>query len=438
MKSLLWGLPLLPLTLLACGSSGSGTGANGSDGGMCGSSSTGSLTVSISGLPAGVDAKVNLVPSSGASQTITASTNAVSEPSGSYTVTADIVTQADTVVRKAFKGTVSVASAQVCDGQATTITVTYAQIATSNKLWWGNENGTTATLGYASSNVTATGSPPPDISAQTEGALGEFDHDGNMWAIDGVSKSIKRYTADSLSSSGPKTPDIEITSEAFTGGAPGPATLTLDANGYMYVGVTYSKSIAVIGPDSLKASGSVMIGTTITTPDAPNAVAFDNLGNLWVACGNDRVVKYSNPRNGGTTPDVTIEAQTAADVDLTSPLGLAFDINDNLWVDYNGTMARLTPTERAGTGDIKLSPAKQVTSDVLSLPGGIAFDETGGLWFAYSAGKFARFSQAQLTSAPSAAAVAPDLVITSTGVGSALSPQIYPAPAGTPLVAAVK
>jgi hypothetical protein len=101
--------------------------------------------------------------------------------------------------------------------------------------------------------------------------------------------------------------------------------------------------------------------------------------------------------------------------------GLAFTTNDQLWVDYDGTLALLTSLV-PGT----FTPAIQVTADVLALPSGIALDESGGLWMAYSAGKFCKFSASQLLTSGS---VAPQVVITSSGIGSATSPAFFPAPA---------
>jgi streptogramin lyase len=112
------------------------------------------------------------------------------------------------------------------------------------------------------------------------------------------------------------------------------------------------------------------------------------------------------------------------------PVGLAFDAAGNLWVNYDGTIASITPAQQAGTGTHTITPAIQITTDVLTLPVGIAFDQDGGLWFAHEAGKFARLDAAQLTASGS---VAPAIVITSPDVGSATWFAMYPAPPGTPL-----
>ncbi|CAN5830488.1 hypothetical protein BH11MYX4_BH11MYX4_40230 [soil metagenome] len=60
----------------------------------------------------------------------------------------------------------------------------------------------------------------------------------------------------------------------------------------------------------------------------------------------------------------------------------------------------------------------------------MAFDEAGGLWFAYSAGKIARLAPTQLTASANAT---PSTILTSATVGSAGSVAFYPAPAALPI-----
>ncbi len=72
--------------------------------------------------------------------------------------------------------------------------------------------------------------------------------------------------------------------------------------------------------------------------------------------------------------------------------------------------------------------------DVSAIPAGFAFDEGGGLWVAYSAGKLARFSPTQLTvSTNTGNPTVPETIITSTDIGYAADVAFYPAPAALPL-----
>jgi sugar lactone lactonase YvrE len=170
---------------------------------------------------------------------------------------------------------------------------------------------------------------------------------------------------------------------------------------------------------------------------APQGVAFDSAGNMWVAAsGDDKVVRIdaAHLTTNGSGADLSISALTSGVVTntLTLPLGLAFDGNGNLWVNYDGTIAELPASVLGGTGSITVTPPVQLVTDVTALPEGIAFDEQGGLWLAYSAGKFARFAPSQLVGQGFAT---PSTVITSSdiGGGSAGWFAFYPAPAFTPL-----
>ncbi len=433
-------LSLLSLSAFACGSSGSGTPANGADGGggdggSCSVASTGSIVVNVTGLPAGVDGSVTITGPGGA-QSVTATKTIAGAKSGDYTVTAANVGQADPIVRKAYKAAVAVASAKLCDGQSVTVDVSYTLIPTSNAIWWGSSNSASDTLGYASASLAATGSPVATIAATTAGAIpGAFDKNGNLWVLDGTAGAVglKRYTAASLATGGTKTPDIVVSSDALTGGVPGPASIAFDMKGNLWIGVIYSQKVVEFDATQIAATGTVTPKVEISNVSGANALAFDVKGNLWVGA-TDNVVEYVIDRLGASTsaaPDVTITAMSPQPVvaPLTNVLGLAFTADDKLWVNYDGTIARI---DNLGNGAV--TPAIQIKADVLSLPAGIALDEGGGLWMAYAAGKFCKFGASQLGASGS---VAPEVIVTSSSVGSATSPVLFPAPATLPMYSAL-
>ena len=130
--------------------------------------------------------------------------------------------------------------------------------------------------------------------------------------------------------------------------------------------------------------------------------------------------------------DMTLTGMTPSPVigPLAAPSGLAFDATGNLWVAYNGPIVRLTPADLAGTGARTVTPAIQISPDVLALTEGLVFDEGGGLWVASGMGKFVRLAATQLGASGT---VTPAVVISSADVGYAGWFAIYPAPAGTPL-----
>ena len=187
-----------------------------------------------------------------------------------------------------------------------------------------------------------------------------------------------------------------LSGDVLTGGVPGPSTLAFDSSGNLWVGVAYSNEVVEFAAAQLTASTDTALpDVEISNVPSPSALAFDAQGNLWVGSGSD-VLEYSVDtlaHSSSAPPATTIDAQTPEPVvvALSNALGLAFNAQGQLWVNYDGTFA-LLPSLEAGT----VTPAIRIQADVLALPEGIALDESGGLWAAYSAGKFCKFSANQL------------------------------------------
>jgi sugar lactone lactonase YvrE len=184
----------------------------------------------------------------------------------------------------------------------------------------------------------------------------------------------------------------------------------------------------------IAVTGSPAPTVELSGIEGPEGLAFDAAGNLWVASGTGKVLKFAAARlaASGLGADLSITSNSPPPVigPLPDPIGLAFDATGNLWVNYDGTLARLTPDDLAGTGDKSVTPAVQVGLDVAALPNGIAFDESGGLWLAYAQGKFARLAASQLTASGKQP---PQTIISSPDVGYAGWLALYPAPAALPL-----
>jgi sugar lactone lactonase YvrE len=437
-------LGFLSLTaLLACGTSTNMDGTKDDGGappgdagaGECPSSGEGTLQVDIEGLPAGVLGHVVIGATTvTADQTLTLS-------AGSYTVDAQRVAGADPLVRTAYEPTVEgVPSAGLCvrRGETAKVTVRYAAIASSNKLWTGNGPGGSAPLlGFAAASLGASGSPPATVAAKTGGAKGfAFDRAGNLWVLGNTTADapVARYPASSLGASGDKTADIELQSPAFSGGSPGPVVAAFDAKGAMWVSIVYSQKVVKFDPEQLRASGNVTPSVELGPIEGPSGLAFDSAGNLFVASGAKRIYRFdaAHLAASATTADLSIEAMSPPPVigTLADPLGIAFDASGSLWVNYDGTIAKLPAADLAGTGSKQLTPAIQIKLSVTALAEGIAFDESGGLWLAGSAGNFLRLGPTQLTSGGDKT---PEVIITSPDVGYASWFALYPAPAALPL-----
>jgi sugar lactone lactonase YvrE len=432
----------IALAALACSSSssdpstpdgGTGTPDGGGDAGSeasdpCPATGKGSLTVSVTGLPAGVKAKV-LIDGPGGKQEIEAPAT-LSTGAGTYTASGAIVTTPDPLVRSVFKAK-PVAGSGTCvkDGATATVEIAYALVPSSNKLWTTGR-GSADLYGFGAAKLGATATQAADVALKVgiPGATA-FDRDGGLWVVLGT--TVAHYPADLLGASGTKTADVVLT--VPTGGVPALAGIALDGAGNLWLAAPTDDKVHRIAAADLRATGTPANLVTISGVNAPGALAFDAAGNLWVGDGNNEVVEFAAGRLAASTtaaPDVVLTAQTPAPVvgPLTAPSGIAFDATGNMWVDFNDTLARFTPADR--TASALLTPAVQIALDVVALSQNLVFDEGGGLWLSYTAGKFARLSATQLAASGT---VTPQTVITDDTIGFADQLAIYPAPAALPL-----
>jgi sugar lactone lactonase YvrE len=394
--------------------------------------------VKIAGAPA--DVAVVFVAVATAPTPITANID-LTVPAGGYSVTAGLAVDSTAPFRTAYEPSIDVATPCVRAGQTTTVTVTYAAIATSGKLWVGNSGAGKEMLGFAPASVAATGAHAADVAAGTKGSNGfTFDNAGNLWVLGATTADppLARYRASTLGTSGAKTPDVTIDSPSFGSGIPGVTVVAFDQAGNLWVSVEAANKVVRFTPEQLSVTGTPTAAVEIDGINGPSGIAFNAAGSMFVsASGDAKIARFDKDRvygsgTGAILANLMIAASTPGPVigPLTSPTGLAFDTSGNLWVNFDGTLAKLTPDDFSGTGTKTVTPAIQIRTDVLSLPVGIAFDSAGALWLAHSAGKLARLDPSQLTTS---GAVAPAAVITSSDLAYAGWFAIYPAPTGTGL-----
>jgi streptogramin lyase len=298
--------------------------------------------------------------------------------------------------------------------------------------------GNGAPLGFSSDVLRASGAPAATVAAQTiTGKDLTFDQDGNLWTMGATDTSLRRYSASALATGGAKVADRVVTLPGITC-VPPTTSFAFDRGGNLWVSSTCEHKVFRVSALELAASGEVRPSVALSTVRSTGGVAFDAAGNLWVADPVDGHLFRFDPSalaTPGASPSLTLATMRAAPGDL-SATWLAFDTAGNLWANDFGAnvIYRLTPADQAGTGAKTVTPAVQVTLGVSALLEGLAFDEGGGLWTAYSAGKFARLAPAQLlvSTGPGAPTV-PQTVISSADVGYVGNLAFYPAPAGLPL-----
>ena len=419
---------------------------SGGDGspGACSTNGTASLVVTVVGLPAGVNAKVNVTGPSG-TQSLTGSQTLAGTAAGSYSVTADKVTAPDPVVRTVYSATVS--QSTVCVNGTTTVTVTYAPISTSNKIWISTSNAPTGNaVGIASSGLLATGAPTAASALITPiGRHIAFDREGNLWANGGttIDAHFVRMSAASLTTpaSGKVAADRNINITGLDCG-PGVGGIAFDRDGALWFASPCKNSIYKLSVAQLATDATVTPALTIPFAGGAEGLAFDKSGNLWVGTGDDlERLDAATLTSASATPSLKLSVMTKpTGGSLLHPAYLAFDASGNLWSnDFGGNIVFQFPAaELSGTTNKEIVPPAFVTLQVGALLGGMSFDEGGGLWIAYSAGSFIRLAGAQLTTTTDLGhPTVPDRVISCPQVNYTEDIAFYPAPAALPLSSAV-
>src|SRR5262249_42047326 len=121
-----------------------------------------------------------------------------------------------------------------------------------------------------------------------------------------------------------------------------PVAMTLDFNGNLYVANAGNNTVSAFH-FAYDANGNLLPSSftpsaTFTGLDGPDALAFDALGNLYVAnAGNNTVSVFNNAFGvvfgfGSTTPTSTLSG-------LNGPSALAFDAHGNLFVANEGALS---------------------------------------------------------------------------------------------------
>ncbi len=401
----------------------------------------GTLTVSVDGLPGGVAGSVLVTGPNSYSQVITASTT-LSVPPGTYSVAVKSVQGTEAIVPVAYDGGAAPTTTAVVVGGSASTTVTYAVRPGSGHLWLPQFSGSDEAVGYASGQLSATGSPSPSVSLAGTTNTGEtvaFDGEGNMWVSD-FSGYLYRYAAASLAGSGMPTPEVTIDATAY-----GPLLgLAFDASGNLWTTDFFGDRLLGYSPAQLATDGAPTPAVVISASGAslllPAAIAFDKSGGLWITNrGNDTVVQFSPAQlaaTGTPVPAVTLSANAGS---LAFPYALAFDGDGNLWVaNLTSTVVRFDMSQLASTSSP--TPAATIAAGSLgSVLVGLAFDVDGGLWVAANnstgpASEVRRFTNpgALMGSATPTASVIIDTQGPADGMHMAFSPTPANLPINTP------
>ena len=407
----------------------------------CTTEGMGTIVVTSTGLPAGVTGNIYLTGPT--AQTVTSS-RTLSVGAGAWSVTADRATAPDPLVRTVYLPTITPTTFCLTAGGTQDVIVTWAPVATSNKLWVTNSNGTGEFLGFRSASLTTSATRPADVVSR--GGFGRdvaFDKDGNVWVPGGTTAdaALQRFPASRFAMSGAVEPDLEV---GIAGSAclPLVAGLAFDAAGNLWVSSPCRDSVMKIDAASLATSGMATPSVSFTIPD-PGGIAFDRSGNLWAASRMDNHLWRFDAAQlvaGGTaTPAFKLggyATNNPLDMSLLTPSWIAFDSRGDLWAnDFGGNIFfRFGAATLRGSATADVQPQVRITLGVTALLEGFAFDGEGGLWSAGSGGTIFRLAPSQLdVSTGAGMPTMPATTITSADIGSAENPAFYPAPAGLPL-----
>jgi len=274
-----------------------------------------------------------------------------------------------------------------------------------------------------------------------------FDPGGNLWVADSSNDRVLEYKAPFSTGEAASLvigqPNFTTNGNTVTNSTTlnSPNGLAFDPSGNLWVAdllngrvleyttpfTTHQAASLVIGEPNLTAANDVVSKTGL---NAPNYVAFDSSGDLWVADGH-RVLEYTTPLATHEAASVVIGQNTftnsstvTTSTGLDLPNALAFDSGGNLWVSdkLNNRVLRydapLSTFEAAslviGQPNFTSSattPITQPTPTSLNQPVGLAFDPSGNLWVAdWSDGRVLQYGGAVTT--PEFPALAVPLVFT--------------------------
>ncbi|MDX2005845.1 MAG: hypothetical protein SFU83_11255 [Meiothermus sp.] len=348
-----------------------------------GGSPEGSLQITLSA-PGGVTPRVLVLGPNNFRQTLSASTTLSPLAAGNYYLLPQSVRRTGgTTTDTAF----SADPQTVAVNGSASANVSYAQAPGSGKLWTGlsfiNE-GTPLLLGFdagdlasSSTALSASARLGQDASVDSPQDIA-FDAGGNLWVASFRQNRLVQYSVSQLGSRDPALRPLRVLSSPDLDG---PWGLAFDGEGGLWVSgggkvVYFSAHTLAAATNSLRAD------RTLRGFSSPAGLAFDSTGNLWVAdsaTSRSQVLGFAPSKiagSGSPTPDFSLTGGSATSP--IAPQGLAFDASGNLWVSTIGWLFRYP---KARLGNTAAQPDIQLQTDTPSfLFGAMAFDNGGNLW----------------------------------------------------------
>ncbi|MBF6596186.1 MAG: NHL repeat-containing protein [Thermaceae bacterium] len=421
----------------------------------------GSLEVSVTGLPSGLDAKVSISGPNGFSQTLSSSKTLNGLVPGSYAISAVTVTSSGIT----YLASVSGSPATVSAGVTAKASVAYAAQVGSLQI-----NVAGLPLGTKVSLTVIRPSGMTDVLNPVVGSVSDGDLPVGTYAVSaatvrlvapvvdlvfdsvGVSAAqvkagmtttvtvnyvprpgttalwlptftgqLLGYEASKLGFGGNSQALPSMTLSTPAGGSN--AAIAFDAQSHLWTLNSATNTLLEFMPQQLASSATPTPVKTIRSSagslSRPAALAFDSSGNLWVAnLGNDTIVMftaYQLAQVDNPIPGLVISANTTGfSPTLNGVSSLTFDKSGNLWVLNAAspeTIVRFTPDQlmRSGTPipAVILYPG-------LSAGSSLAFDSNGNLWVSdYGSSTLVMYTAAQLLPSSNASSPMPTVRLSS-------------------------
>ncbi len=424
---------------------------------------TGSLEITITGLPDDQTADIGVNGPGNYGATLAKDTTLSGLTPGDYTVRARIIT---VTAVEFYVATIAPPSATVAAKKTATVEVAYQRISAPAPIP-GDGTGTSLV-------IVVSGLPDGVDAGVTVSGPEDFSQDVSTSTVLIVAPGMYTLSSDPVRTDDPivsKVHDLDPIEVEVTSGTPasasamyaertGSGTLWLanqnagdnDVLGFSAehlavssTGLLVADDLTDLTVDGLEADAVVvvdgdgdlwMMSPTTTTlwkydvsldapevtmimelPAGPASGAFDSSGSLWIAA-TSTVVEFSKDQLAKAEADdadaLTTPTPNVTITGFTSPAGVAFDAAGNLWVANADTVVMFSPAQLAAD-DTEVLDAVTIRADgvgddrSLNGPTGVAFDAAGNLWVSSTGNStVVKFTPAQLAASGNPA---PDVTI---------------------------
>ena len=292
---------------------------------------------------------------------------------GDYTISPGQVTLQTSVIDSVWYAQKPAAALKVAEGKTLALSVKYEVRPGSSSVWMSHFGDSRMLGGWLGWELMQGGAPAAAsriLSSYQQISAMALDAQGTLWVLasdDGASTFVTFPAAAQVIGEAQPAPIVISPNQRLS-------AFTFDAHGGVW-GASAASASLVHYPAAQVAGGDLLVpdvkllGTAHSLSD-PRALAFDTVGNLWVATGAS-IGKYS-PRqliaSGYFLP--------AASIPVTDPRGLAFDAGGNLWVSSAGHLLQYSTAQLGGSS---AAPAVDLDFGEAKISG-FAFDALGQLW----------------------------------------------------------